>query len=121
MDHELDRILATFAAQQHAVFTRRDTDALGFTRRQRELRAERGHWLEPFEGVYRIAGAPRTWRAELLCAVFAGWMDEHQNKSLEDLAEALDANLDLWEAPAVLPPYTDDELEEMARRLESPF
>jgi len=72
MDDGLDHALAHLAAAQHAVFTRHDADALGFTRRQRELRVERGHWLEPFEGVYRIAGAPRTWRAELLCAVFAG-------------------------------------------------
>ena len=72
MDHELDHVLACIAAQQHAVFTRRDTDEIGFTRRQREGRVERGLWVEPFEGVFRIAGAPRTWRAELLCAVFAG-------------------------------------------------
>ena len=72
MDVELDRVLSGLASKQHAVFTRHDTDAIGFTRRQRDLRVERGVWVEPFEGIYRIAGAPRTWWADLLCAVFAG-------------------------------------------------
>jgi hypothetical protein len=72
MDHELDRILATFAAQHHAAFSRNQAEELGFTRHQRERRVSERRWEEPFEGVYRIAGAPNTWRSHLYCAVLAG-------------------------------------------------
>jgi hypothetical protein len=72
MDHELDRLLSDHAACHHGVFSRRVTDDFGFSARQRERRIEQGRWEEPFEGVYRIAGAPRTWRSELLTAVLAG-------------------------------------------------
>jgi hypothetical protein len=72
MDHPLDHALAELAALQHGTFTRKQTDTLGFTRHQRETRLEHGHWKEVYEGVFRIAGAPRTWRSTLLSAVFAG-------------------------------------------------
>ena len=72
MDHELDRNLADFAAQRHAVFSRDQAEALGFTRHQRERRVSDRRWEELFEGVYRIAGAPSTWRSNLRAAALAG-------------------------------------------------
>ncbi len=72
MNHELDQALARLAAKQHSAFTRRHAEELGFTRHERAARVAQGRWEEPFEGVYRIAGAPRTWRSDLSCAVLAG-------------------------------------------------
>ena len=72
MDHALDQAIAEFAARHHGAFARRHATELGFTRHQRELRLQQRRWEEPFEGVYRVAGTPRTWRSELYCAVLAG-------------------------------------------------
>jgi hypothetical protein len=72
MDTTLDRALAATAERQHGVFAVEHLDALGFTRHQRQSRVERGLWLALYAGVYRMAGAPVTWRGDLLGAVLAG-------------------------------------------------
>jgi hypothetical protein len=70
---DLDEQLARVAERQHGAFTRAVADEVGFGRRQRARRIELGRWEEPFEGVYRIAGVPKTWRSNLYCAVLAGY------------------------------------------------
>ena len=72
MDDDLEQQLARIAECQHGAFTRAIADEIGFSQRQRQHRLEQRRWEEPFEGVFRIAGAPRTWRSDLVCAVFAG-------------------------------------------------
>ena len=72
MDHDLDEQLARIAERQHGAFIRATTDLVGFSQRQRQHRLEQGRWEEPYEGVFRIAGTPRTWRSDLVCAVLAG-------------------------------------------------
>jgi hypothetical protein len=72
MDQSLDAHLGHIVERQHGAFTRAIADQVGFTRRQRQRRLEQGRWEEPFEGVYRVAGTPRTWRSDLYCAVLAG-------------------------------------------------
>src|SRR4051794_30767868 len=72
MDDDLDEHLARVAERRPGAFTRATADDVGFTQRQRQHRLECGRWEQPFEGVYRIAGAPKTWRSQLYCAVLAG-------------------------------------------------
>jgi very-short-patch-repair endonuclease len=66
-----DRRIAAFAAQHHGVFTATQTDAAGLTRDQRAKRVASGRWQVLHPGVYRIAGAPRSWRADVLAACWA--------------------------------------------------
>ena len=72
METTPDQALAAVAERQHGVFAVPHLDALGFTRHQRQSRVERGLWIALFTGVYRMAGAPISWRGDLLGAVFAG-------------------------------------------------
>jgi hypothetical protein len=67
-EHELARI----TEQQHGVFDRRVLDRLGFTKGERHRRVERGIWVPLYDGVFRLGGAPITWRGSLLAAVLAG-------------------------------------------------
>jgi hypothetical protein len=72
MDRDLDERLARITERQHGAFTRAISDHVGFSQRQRQHRLEQRRWDEPFEGVFRIAGTPKTWRSDLVCAVYAG-------------------------------------------------
>ncbi|MFA5883335.1 MAG: hypothetical protein WDA60_05755 [Acidimicrobiia bacterium] len=72
MEPMLDQALAAAAERQHGVFAVPLLDALGFTHHQRCSRVDRGLWIAHFAGVYRMAGAPVTWRGTLLAAVLAG-------------------------------------------------
>jgi hypothetical protein len=69
---ERERVITELAEGQHGVFHRRQLDELGFSKQLREKRVSAGRWVELWEGVYRIAGTPLTWRGNLLAAVFAG-------------------------------------------------
>jgi len=71
MSSDRDQRLAAAAASHHAVFDHRVLDEIGFTKREREIRLAAGRWVELFNGVYRIAGAPTSWRGELAAAVLA--------------------------------------------------
>ena len=63
-----DRTLAELAATQHGVFTLDDARVGRAQRRpdRRSDRAARGSRLH--DGVFRVAGAPSTWRGDLLAA-----------------------------------------------------
>lgn len=75
MADRLDRALTEFAEAHHGVFSTRDLDDLGITARTRKNRLEAARWVVVYDGVYRIAGAPRTWRGDLMAARCAGGAD----------------------------------------------
>ena len=54
-----------------SVFTVDDARTVELTNTQIDLRVSQ-HWIRPYEGVYRAAGAPQTWRGDLYAAVRAG-------------------------------------------------
>jgi hypothetical protein len=66
MESSLDRAIAVIAEAQHGIFSLRQLDEVGFTRAQRDARLRAGRWGSPYERVYRIAGAPLSWRGHLL-------------------------------------------------------
>ncbi len=61
-----DRTIGHLAATQHGVFTLVQSTAAGFTRPARDRRLRSGRWLVVYPGVYRMAGAPSSWRGQLL-------------------------------------------------------
>lgn len=67
----LDARIARFAAQQHGVFSFSDAVRLGATERIASRRCASQRWERLYAGVYRLAGAPITWRQSLLAACLA--------------------------------------------------
>lgn len=72
MNPTLDLALARLAEHQHSIFDVAALDQLGFSRDQRAQRVGTGRWVELHDGVYRMGGAPVTWRGGLLAACLAG-------------------------------------------------
>lgn len=68
----VDPAVADIAERHHGVFGGHHLRELGVTKAERNRRVELCHWLEAHQGVYRIAGAPRSWRGDLLAACWAG-------------------------------------------------
>jgi hypothetical protein len=66
-----DDALSELAARQHGVFALAHVESLGFSRAARRTRTASGRWVTLFDGVYRIGGAPRTWRGDVLAACLA--------------------------------------------------
>jgi hypothetical protein len=66
-----DHRIATLARSQHAIFTVDQADRAGLTRDQRDTRVRAGRWQLVHPGVYRMAGAPDSWRGRLLAACWA--------------------------------------------------
>src|SRR5690349_8611282 len=62
----LDHAIAALAEKQYGVFTARHATVIGFTRDQRDKRVRSGRWSMEHPGVYRIAGAPISWRGQIL-------------------------------------------------------
>jgi hypothetical protein len=67
-----DQALASLAVAQYSVFSRAHASMLGFSRNERDHRVLTGQWVAVFDNVYRLAGAPRCWRGDLLAACWAG-------------------------------------------------
>ena len=65
-----DQDLAELAARSHGVFTLVDARRAGLTHREIDLRV-RNEWVTVHVGVYRAAGAPPTWRGDLMAATLA--------------------------------------------------
>lgn len=63
-----DQRIADRAAQQHGIFTFRQTTQAGLSVKQRAVRVRTGRWELRYPGVYAIAGVPRSWRGDLLAA-----------------------------------------------------
>ena len=63
-----DGRLGRLVRGQYGVFSREQALSLGATRSLMQRRVQYGRWEEPYSGVYRIAGTPRTRRQTLLVA-----------------------------------------------------
>ena len=50
-------------------------DHLRVTRSTREHRVKAGAWLSVYDGVYRLAGVPPSWKGDVLAACWAGGTD----------------------------------------------
>lgn len=72
MDTGLDLVVARLAEQQHGVFDLAALDRVGCSPDQRRHRVHTGRWVRVHDGVYRIGGAPVTWRGTVLAACLAG-------------------------------------------------
>jgi very-short-patch-repair endonuclease len=66
-----DKRIAALAAVQHGVFTRAQARECGGTKAVIRTRLDRLQWEEPYAGVFRLAGVPRTFRQSLLAAQLA--------------------------------------------------
>ncbi len=62
-------IIAATAARQHGVVNRLQCLAAGLTEHALQHRLETGSLIRVLPGVYRVAGAPRTWRQALMAAL----------------------------------------------------
>jgi very-short-patch-repair endonuclease len=69
---DADRVLAAHAARHHGVFRGQHARMAGLTKRQIETRVEDGRWVAIYYDVYRVSGAPATWRGDVLAACWAG-------------------------------------------------
>ena len=63
-----DIALASLAETQHGIFTLEQALALGLRDSTRDRRLRSGRWTTVHPGVYRLTGAPRSWRGELVAA-----------------------------------------------------
>ena len=68
----LDQEVAALAAIHHGVFSTAVLDELRASKHERQWRVDTGRWTRVYDGVFRIAGAPITWRGEVLAACWAG-------------------------------------------------
>jgi len=71
MSGNRDDALSELAARQHGVFATRHLAELGFSDDARHARLSAGRWELLYDGVYRMGGAPKTWRGDLLAACLA--------------------------------------------------
>jgi len=71
-DLHLDRFVAAIAEQHHGVFAVHHLDDTGASQQVRKRRLAQGRWLSPYDGVFRIAGAPPSWKGDLVAATWAG-------------------------------------------------
>jgi hypothetical protein len=71
MTRPADDALAAVAARQHGVFAARHVTELGFSDDERQVRLDSGRWGLIYDGVYRMGGAPQTWRGDVLAACWA--------------------------------------------------
>lgn len=68
-ERSADLAAAAVAARQHGVLSVQQAREVGLRTRQVQHRVESGRWARVGSGVYRVAGAPRTWRSEVMSAV----------------------------------------------------
>lgn len=71
----VDREIARLATARHGVFSRAEALRAGATKRIILRRLATGRWQEVQTGVYRLTGAPTSWRQELLAACLAAGAD----------------------------------------------
>lgn len=67
-----DEVIARHAKVNHGVFRIQHALMAGLTRRQIQQRIEAGRWEEVHHDVFRVLGAPPSWRGEVLAACWAG-------------------------------------------------
>lgn len=69
---DADERLAEHAAAHHGVFRGRHALMAGLTEHQIEHRIETRRWVQVLGDVYRLHGAPVTWKGDLLAACWTG-------------------------------------------------
>ncbi len=67
-----DCTVGEFAAAHHGLVSLRELRDLDVGYEQIRRRVNSGRWHRLYDGVYRLAGAPTTWKSELLAACWAG-------------------------------------------------
>jgi len=72
MKSGLDDAIASIAARHHGLFGRQHLELLGVSEEACRHRLHTGRWHVVHDSVYRIGGAPTTWRATLLAACWSG-------------------------------------------------
>lgn len=72
MPRNRDQALAVFATDHYSVFTLQHARLVGLSRKEQEHRVVTGQWVALYEDVYRVAGATRSWKGDLLAACWAG-------------------------------------------------
>src|SRR6476660_8113801 len=72
MDDNVDSTIAAIAARSHGLFARLHLDLLETSEEVVRHRLATGRWLVVHDCVYRVAGAPRSWLADVLAACWAG-------------------------------------------------
>jgi very-short-patch-repair endonuclease len=72
MEADFDAQIARLATAQHGIVSLEHVHQLDATTDLVKKRIASGRWLPVHEGVYRIAGAPVTWRSRVLAACWAG-------------------------------------------------
>jgi hypothetical protein len=72
METRLDQAIGVIAARSHGLFARLHLDLLRVSEETVRHRLTSGRWLIVHDGVYRVAGAPTSWEAEVLGACWAG-------------------------------------------------
>lgn len=68
----LDTRIAEVARRHHGVFALHHLDEMGVTSDVRKHRLAQGRWTSPYDGVFRIAGVPSSWKGDLVAATWAG-------------------------------------------------
>jgi hypothetical protein len=68
----IDDAIARLAEGQHGVFTRRQAVLQGASRRAAQHRLASGSWDRVAGDVFRIVGAPQSWKQRVAVAVLAG-------------------------------------------------
>ena len=72
MHTDVEIALVQIATTHHGLFAAHHLDQLKVSRGVRAARLEVGRWFLVYDGVFRMAGSPITWRSELMAACWAG-------------------------------------------------
>lgn len=67
----LDDLLLPVFLRQHGLVTAADVTAAGGAAHHITTRLENGRWTRAEVGVYRLAGVPRSWHANLLAPILS--------------------------------------------------
>ncbi|MEX1006307.1 MAG: hypothetical protein WD271_00500 [Acidimicrobiia bacterium] len=72
MNTHVDAAIARTSEAHHGIFGHHHLEELGVSFGERKHRLRTGRWESLYDLVYRIAGAPVSWRGDLLAACWAG-------------------------------------------------
>jgi hypothetical protein len=72
MTDNLDIRVAEFASSHHGLVHREFLTSIDTTKHEVSWRIESGRWQRLYDEVFLVAGAPRTWRCDVLAACWAG-------------------------------------------------
>jgi len=68
----VDTLVAAVAQRHHGAFALHHLEGFGVTADIRKHRLAQGRWVSPYDGVFRIAGTPPSWKGDLIAATWAG-------------------------------------------------